>query len=86
MLTFEEFKKSHSLKPNYYDLINIGNSYLQLGQYDKAIQFYNEATRYQPMNPETYLLLGNTYSLVDTKTAKTYFQFAYEIAKYYNEQ
>ena len=58
----EEYSKALELNPTYpLTYNNIGNVYLETGQYDAAIRFYKKAIRLDPNRAAFYANLGKAY-------------------------
>ena len=54
-----------ALDPDYPNArLNLGNSYAMTGNYEKALQAYNDVLTQLPMSSEVYLNMGRVYELL----------------------
>lgn len=62
MEKIQELKASYKENPNNYGvLVQLGNSYFDIGRFDKAVRFYRKAVTLQKSSPEVLIDLGVAY-------------------------
>ena len=55
-----EYERALSLAPNLVNSVaSLGDTYLALGQYEKALEFYDKATRLSPRDPDLFFWYTN---------------------------
>lgn len=76
----EDFTKAISLEPDCRKLIGRGSTYRQLGQFDKAMEDFTEAEKYDKESPELHYQRGVTLvSMGEKMAAKEDLQKAAEV-------
>jgi len=62
MQKIQDLKKSYQENPNDYEVaVQLGNSYFDIGSFDKAIQLYRKAISLKKASPEVLIDLGVAY-------------------------
>ncbi len=80
----EEWKKGVSVGENERYIINLGNSYMDLGRYPEAIATYKKAIRLNPNSARVYNNLGAALShLGEYEEAGKQYQMSIEMDPYY---
>lgn len=75
------YKEVVILDPDFPNgCLNLGNTYVQLGQYENAIDCYKREIKASPDSPDAFLNLGHVYSLLENKSkAREAFQNALKL-------
>ncbi|HHJ52277.1 MAG TPA: tetratricopeptide repeat protein [Caldithrix abyssi] len=62
MQKIKQLKDAHAKNPKDFDVnVELGNSYFDIGRYDKAISFYKTAIAVKPDQPPILIDLGVSY-------------------------
>ncbi len=79
----ELFQRAVQLYPSYIDgWRNLGCTYATLQQTDKALDAFQRALKYDPLNPDVLYFMGQVYkSMGDEATSRTYLLRAEDLRK-----